>query len=415
LRLTIEEYGPWISNELDNLLRSTRSKAAKLVEEAKRAVSEAGSFYEDLAKKADRDMATKKDAASYRAARVIGHGAQEAAARVKEIVIPTETNWESLKVIKDSLSVASRSIRDLRDSTARELSGFYILDMRSYGGALDRIAKNGERLSKFLEGEGSGLQRARTMTGIVESIKIARRELDDKVGELDAVRKDQDRLSLSQSQLTSKVDQLEANSDLREVLEIEKELRKESRAFRAETLAHLQRPLRRLADLAQRGEYPLGPDEREALSAFVKSPYKSFLSTSTGQYLTKILENMKKAIDSGKMEFKPKKTGRVSVHLNQLIGTAHLTEKQEKGRRLLARRRELLRNAECTDMYGRRRELLSKIEETKRQGLEVQERMKSVTSMTEALNKRLIELLKQAETKTREYVGREVELEGVSL
>jgi len=415
LRLTIEEYGPWVSKELDNQLRSTRSKAAKLVEEAKRAISEAESFYEDLAKKGDRDMATKKDAASYRAARLIGHGAHEAAARVKEAVIPNDTNWESLKIVKDNLSVASRSIRDLRDSTARELSGFYILDMRSFGGTLDRIAKSGERLASFLDGEGSKLQRARTMTGILESIKTARGELDERLAELGSVKKDLERLARSESELTSKVDQLEANSNLREVLEIERELRKESRAFRAETLAHLQRPLRRLADLAQRGEYPLGSDEREALSAFVKSPYKSFLSKSTGEYLTRILESMKKAIDSGKMEFKPKKTGRVLVQLNQLIGTTRLTEKQEKGRKLLTRRRELLRNAECKHMYKQRRGVLSKIDETKKEELEVRERMKSATSMTEAVNKRLIELLKLAETKTREYIGREVQLAGVSL
>ena len=415
MRLTIEEYGPWISNQLDGQLRSTRSKAAKLVDEAKRAVSEAQSFYEDLAKKGDRDMATKKDAASYRAARVIAHGAHEAAARVGNIVIPSETSWESLKIVKDGVSVASRSIRDLRDSTARELSGFYILDMRSFGGTLDRIAKSGERLASFLEGEGSKLQRARTMTGIVESIKIARNELEEKARELGGVKRDIEGLGRSESDLTSKVDQLEASANLREVLDIERELRKESRAFRAETLAHLQRPLRRLADLSQRGEYPLGSDEREALSAFVKSPYKSFLSKSTGEYLARILESMKKAIDSGKMEFKPKKTGRVSVQLNQLIGTTHLAEKQEKGRRLLARRRELLRIAECKDMYDRRKGLLSKIEETRREELELQEKMKSAASMTDAVNKRLVELLKQAEMKTREYVGKEVELEGISL
>ena len=280
---------------------------------------------------------------------------------------------------------------------------------------MDRIAKSGERLASFLDGEGSKLQRARTMTGILESIKTARGELDERLAELGSVKKDLERLARSESELTSKVDQLEANSNLREVLEIERELRKESRAFRAETLAHLQRPLRRLADLAQRGEYPLGSDEREALSAFVKSPYKSFLSKSTGEYLTRILESMKKAIDSGKMEFKPKKTGRVLVQLNQLIGTTRLTEKQEKGRKLLTRRRELLRNAECKDMYEQRRGVLSKIDETKKEELEVRERMKSATSMTEAVNKRLIELLKLAETKTREYIGREVQLAGVSL
>ncbi len=231
MRLTIEEYGPWISNELDDQLRSIRTKAAKLVDEAKRAASDAESFYEDLGRKGDRDMATKKDAASYRAARLIGHGAHEADARVKEIVIPNDTNWESLKIVKDSLSVASRSIRDLRDSTARELSGFYILDMRSFGGALDRIVKSGERLATFLEGEGSKLQRARTMTSIVESIKTARGDLEEKARELGSVRKESDGLGRSQSELTAKVDHLEADPNLREVLDIEKELRKESSSF----------------------------------------------------------------------------------------------------------------------------------------------------------------------------------------
>src|SRR5437879_11657979 len=287
--------------------------------------------------------------------------------------------------------------------------------MRSFGGALDRIAKNGERLASFLEGEGSKLQRARTMTGIVEGIKTTRKELDEKIEELKAVKTDLERLKQSELELTAKVDQLEANNDLREVLDIERELRKESRAFRGETLAHLQRPLRRLADLSQFGEYPFGSDERESLSSLFKSPYKSFLSKSTGEYLSKILENTQKAIDSGKMEFKPKKAGRVSVQLNQLIGTTHLAEKQEKGRRFLTRRGALLRSAECKDMYDRRKGLLSKIEETRREEIELQEKMNSATSMTEGVNKRLIELLKQAELKPREYVGKEAKLEGTSL
>jgi hypothetical protein len=124
---------------------------------------------------------------------------------------------------------------------------------------------------------------------------------------------------------------------------------------------------------------------------------------------------MKKAIDSGKMEFKPKKTGRVSVQLSQLIGTTHLSQKQEKGRHLLARRRELLRDADCKDKYEHRKSLLAKIQEKKMEELEVQEKIRSASSMTESLNRRLGELLKQAEAKTQEYVGQKVELEGISL
>ncbi len=356
-------------------------------------------------------MASKKDAASYRAARVIGHAGQEAAANLKDIQIPSEVSWESLKVLKDSLSSASRTIRSLRDSATRELSGFYLLDQRSFGGALDRIARSAERLSGFLDGEGAQLQRARTMTGIVESIATARRELGEKRQESETLVREHEQVQASVKHLASKVDELSAKSDLHEVLEIEKELRKESRAFRSETLAHLRRPLRRLGDLSQRGDFAMGSDERAALSRFVESPYKSFLSNSTGQYVAGILESVKKAVDSGKMGFKPRKTGRVSAQLSQLIGTSLLAEKQGKGRRLVARRRELLRKPDVKEGYEYRKGLLLRIEETRRQETEVQDRIRSVASMSEALDKRLAELLRLAESKTREYVGKDVELE----
>ncbi|TMI36092.1 hypothetical protein E6H26_05300 [Candidatus Bathyarchaeota archaeon] len=122
MRLKIDEYSPWISRELDKTLRPTRSKASKLIDEAARSLSDARDFYDGLARKGERDMASKKDAASYRAARVIGHAGQQAAA----------------------LSSASRSIRSLRDSASRELSGFYLLDQRSFSGTLDRVARSAD-------------------------------------------------------------------------------------------------------------------------------------------------------------------------------------------------------------------------------------------------------------------------------
>ncbi len=410
MKIKIDEYRPWITSELDKSLRSTRSKAAKLVDEAARSLSDARDFYDGLARKGERDMASKKDAASYRAARVINHAGQEAAAQLKEIQIPGEASWESLKVLKDGLSSASRTIRTLRDTTSRELSGFYLLDQRSFGGSLDRIARSSEKLSAFLDGEGVYLQRARTMTSIVDSIIAARSELRDKLAETAKLGRDREQVQASMKELTGKVEELMSAGDLREVLEIEKELRKEGRDFRSVSLAHLKRPLRRLGDLSQRGDFAMGSDEREALSKFVLSPYKSLLSKSTGQYVARILENMKKAIDSGKMEFKPRKTGRVSAQLNELVGTSHLAEKQEKGRRLVARRRELLGKKEVKESYEWRKGLLLKIEETRKQEEELAERMRSVASMTDALNKRVAELLRQAESKTREYVGQDVQL-----
>ncbi len=411
MRLTIEEYESWIPGELEKVLRPTRSKAAKLVEEARRALAEGEGFFEDLSRKADKDMATKRDVASYRAARVIGHSARIAAESLKEVQAPKDINWESLKNLKDGLSAASRSIRAIRNRASKELSGFYILDMRSFSGVLDRVSKNGERVSAFLDGEGSNLQKARTMAGIVESILGARRELLEKLGESEKMSRECEEVETSIGELTVKLDRLAPDDLLGEVLKIERELRMESLAFRTETLAHLQRPLRRLRDLSQRGDFAIGSEERDALFAYIQSPYKSFLSNTKGAYLNTILENVKKAIGSGKMEFRPRKTSRISAQLKELITTDHLREKQRKGRELLARRRELLQDPNRRSMYQTRKEVLSRIQEARGLEVSISERSRSVRETSEALIKRLIELLSQAEGKTREYVGQDVQLE----
>ena len=411
MKIKIDDYSPWITSELDKTLRPTRSKAAKLVDEAARSLNDARGFYDGLTRKGERDMASKKDAASYRAARVINHAGQEAVRQLKDIQIPDQASWESLRTLKDGFSVASRTIRTLRDTTSRELSGFYLLDQRSFSGSLNMISKTSEKLSAFLEGEGAYLQRAKTISGIIDSIASVRNEIGDKNRESESLRTELQQVESTLQDLGRKVEDLTSKPDLHEVLEIEKELRKESRDFRSETLAHLKRPLKRLGDLSQRGSFPMGPDEREALSKLVESPYKSFLSNKTGPNVVKVLENLKKAIDSGKMEFKPKKIGRVSTQLNQIIGTSHLSEKQEKGRQLVTRRRELLHKQDVKEMYEWRKGLMIKVDETRKQKNDVQERISSVASMTDALNKRLHELLKQAETRTREYVGQDIQLE----
>ena len=381
------------------------------MDDASRSLADARDYYEGLARKGEHDMATKKDAASYRAARVIGHAAQEAAGLLKQIQTPDSVGWESLKVLKDSLSSASRSIRNMRDSASRELSGFYLLDQRAFGIVIDRVAKSSERLSAFLDGEGANLERARTMSGIVDGINAAMGELREKTLEKDRLNEELRQAQAKVLELTGKVDQLSSGRELREVLEIERELRRESRVFRSETLAHLQRPLRRLGDLSQRGEFAMGSDEREALARFTVSPYKTFLSKLYGDRVEGVLGDMKRAIEAGKLEFKPKKTGRVSSQLSLLVGTGRLGEMQRKGRGLVARRRELLQVKACRDDYDYRKGLLLSIEEARKHERELEAKVASIGLLVEAVNKRLAELLKLAEARTREYVGQKIELD----
>jgi len=411
LKLTLEEYSSWMTKELDQLVKPTTTKGQKLLDESNRALGEARGYFEDLAKKGDRDMAGKRDPVSYRAARLVGHSAREASQTLSKVEPPQEVAWDNLKAFKDSLSGVSRSLRDIRSRTVAQLSGFYILDMRSFSGVNDRIAKQSERLLHFLEGDGSSLQKARTLTSVLSDVQNARKEMYERKREANSLAQSREALASQSAALSAELVKLENNGLVSELLTVEKNLRSESRHFRTENLAHLKRPLRRLRDLSVRGEVPLGLDEREALGLYIQSPYRSFLSSKAGPHLQSILENLRGALGSGKLGFKPRKAARVLAQLEQLTSTGELLVRQTEGRSLLARRRRLLQDSNCRSMYELRKQTLEKLETVKSEATEVQAKQFALDEKSALLSTRIQELLMLLETRTKQYTGKEVQVE----
>ena len=411
MKIRLDEYDAWLDQELEKALRPTRNKAGKLSDDTRRALDEARSFFEELSRKADGNLATKKDPISYRAARVVGRVARDGVSGMEKIQIPQEVSWDSFKVLRDNLSNTARSLRESRNNTQREIHGLYLLDMLSFSGIVERIAKVAEKISQFLEGDGENLQRAKTLTSIVETIRQIGLQLDEKKKESVELERTREGLSSAVKQLSIELETITSNDSLKQVLEIEKELRKESREFRTDTLTHLRRPLRKLRDLSQRGEIALRSEEREALGEYIQSPYRSFLSRNSGPYLTPILTNLKSALDSGKMGLSHRKTTRVVVQLDQLTTTEHLAQKQGKGRNLLGQRQRLLHDATCKNLYLERKIVLKKIDDGKKDELQATERRHLAEEKINTLNKHFEELLVQAESKTKEYLSRDIQIE----
>lgn len=411
MKIRIEDYDGWLAQELEKALRPTKSKATKLSEDARRALDEAKGFFEDLSRKAEGNVATKKDPISYRAARVVARTSRDAITNIEKIQIPQEVTWDSYKLLRDTLSNTARSLREQRANTQREIHGLYLLDMLAFSGIVDRIAKAGERISQFLEGDGENLQRARTLTDIVRTIQQTRLELELREKETVDLVRSLDQLSKTVKERTEEFEKIASNDSLKQVLEIEKELRKESREFRSDTLTHLQRPLRKLRDLSRRGEIALRSEERDALNEYIESPYRSFLSRSSGPYLTPILTNLKSALDSGKMGLSHRKNARIAIQLGQLTTTEHLAEKQNKGRSLLGQRQRLLRDPNCKNLYHERKTVLKKIDEGKKEEHQALEKLHTAQEKIKTLDRHFEDLLGQAESKTKQYLSREIQIE----
>jgi len=410
LRIRFEEYPKWLSTELDKLVKPTTVKGRKLVDESIRALDEGREFFDRLSRKGDKDMAGKKDPVSYKAARLVGHSAREAQQMLAKAQPPNEVTWESLKAFKDQLSSLSKTLRETRAKTVAQLSGFYLLDMRSFGGVNDRILKQSERITHFLEGEGSTLQKARTLTSSLTEAEAVSHEISEQVREGSDLARQRESMRTASATLASNLDKIDNDPLVKELLSTEKNLRNESRQFKTEQLAHLKRPLRRLGELSERGEVPLGPDARDALRQIIVTPYRSFLSERTGSYFVSIMESLRVATTSGKMGLKPRKAARVLAQLDQLTSNETLSL-QTDGRRLLSRRKQLFQNPNCRSLYESRKEIIGQMAREKKAIEDVMEKERALDARSKLLRSRLDEILELLGSKTHQYTGQEVQLE----
>ncbi len=410
MRIRFEEYPKWLSTELDKLVKPTTVKGRRLIDESIRALDEGREFFDRLSRKGDRDMAGKKDPVSYKAARLVGHSAREAQQMLAKAQPPNEVTWESLKAFKDQLSSLSKTLRETRAKTVAQLSGFYLLDMRSFGGVNDRILKQSERITHFLEGEGSTLQKARTLTSSLTEAEAVSHEISEQVREGSDLARQRESMKTASATLASNLDKIDNDPLVKELLSTEKNLRNESRQFKTEQLAHLKRPLRRLGELSERGEVPLGPDARDALRQIIVTPYRSFLSERTGSYFVSIMESLRVATTSGKMGLKPRKAARVLAQLDQL--TSNETSRlQTDGRRLLSRRKQLFQNPNCRLLYESRKEIIDQMGREKKAIEDVMEKERALDARSKLLRSRLDEILELLGSKTHQYTGQEVQLE----
>ena len=410
MRIRFEEYPKWLSTELDKLVKPTTVKGRRLIDESIRALDEGREFFDRLSRKGDRDMAGKKDPVSYKAARLVGHSGREAQQMFAKAQPPNEVTWESLKAFKDQLSSLSKTLRETRAKTVAQLSGFYLLDMRSFGGVNDRILKQSERITHFLEGEGSTLQKARTLTSSLTEAEAVSHEISEQVREGSDLARQRESMKTASATLASNLDKIDNDPLVKELLSTEKTLRNESRQFKTEQLAHLKRPLRRLGELSERGEVPLGPDARDALRQIIVTPYRSFLSERTGSYFVSIMESLRVATTSGKMGLKPRKAARVLAQLDQLT-SKETSRLQTDGRRLLSRRKQLFQNPNCRLLYESRKEIIDQMGREKKAIEDVMEKERALDARSKLLRSRLDEILELLGSKTHQYTGQEVQLE----
>jgi len=327
-QVPVADLQSWLRKSLGSNLSQAERERDKLTAEIGRAVDSLRDFCGQLAGKAEQDLETKRDnRAQYRASKAVVRLTSILPEMAKDFNVPEQRNSLNLRNLqRDTSKLASDATRS-REDWLRQIRPYYIIDMMSLGGNVDKLRRLGDELHSFLMGRGTVLRSLEDIDGKLESLtklqggkEIAatqRKGIEDKLKE--AARVDQ--------ALKSEASEVRGNQKMVRYLEIDAEMRKLRSELIRTGFSRLGRPLKKLISISERGDYPLPIEVREAAREYAQKPFTTFLSEGEGYpRLKSLMEALSRAVSSGKLALKQREANKVVERADQVVAENSLLQ-----------------------------------------------------------------------------------------
>ena len=177
-----ENLKEWLRDILSSRLTQAERERDKLVIETTKALEALPEYCNQLSRKAAQDMETKREKrAEYKAAKALSRLTELIMEMCKSVNIPQEKNSVTLRSLQRELSKTAVEGARVRAESLRQIRPYYIIDMMSFGGNIDKLRRLSEELHGFLMGRGA----------ILKSLE----ELDEKMKSLDKLQTSRNSIS----------------------------------------------------------------------------------------------------------------------------------------------------------------------------------------------------------------------------
>jgi len=325
----------WIRGALGSSLSQAERERDKLASEIRRAVDSLSDFCGQLARKAEQDMETKREnRAQYRAAKAVGRVSIILPEMFKDFNVPEQPNSGNLRNLqRDTSKLATEAARS-REEWLRQIRPYYILDMMTLGGNIDKLRRLGDELHNFLMGRGTLLRSLEEIDEKLDALNklkateeatiLQRKSVQEKISESDRI----------DETLRGQAQKVQSNEKMQRYLEIDSELRKLRNELIRTGFSRLGRPLKKLVSISERGDYALSPEVRENAREYLRKPFTTFLAEGDAYpRLKSVMTAMSGAVSSGKMALKQREAKKVLERSEQVVDRDSLGSIHDKARR----------------------------------------------------------------------------------
>jgi len=412
-QVEIEELESWVRQTLASKITQAERERDKLLSEIAKAVNALPEYCLQLSKKAEQDMESKhENRAQYKAAKALGRLTAVIADMCKSVSLPSERDSTSLRTLQRELSKTASEGARVRSESLHQIRPYYIIDMMTFGGNIDKLRRLSEELHNFLMGRG----------GVLKSLE----DLDEKIKSLNKVRSSRDSISAQRETadrklaettrtdelLREQVDQIRQNPKMREYIRIDGQLRDLRLELLRTGFSRLGRPLRRLASLSERGSYPLPIDVRESTKEYLRRPFATFISEQEGYpRLKSVMSALSIAVSTGKLALKQRESKKVTDRSEQVISHNSLLAIQTKAKDLKQKYDQCLSDQETASLVQAMKTLRQKGRSNLTLKKELQDELHRISEIETKANDQINILTKEIENFSSKLAGVEVRVQ----
>lgn len=411
-QVPVAKLRDWLRSSLSSNLTQVERERDKLVAEISRAMTSLPDYCSQLSRKAEQDMETKREnRAQYRAAKAVSRLTTIIPNMCTSVNIPTDRSTVALRNLqRETSKIASEAART-RQEWLRQIRPYYIIDMMTLGGNIDKVRRLGDELHAFLMGRGSLL---RTLE-----------ELDNKLNDLTKLKESRDAVS-SQKQsierrlveaereekiLRAKIEEIRHSPKIKEYMQTDGELRSLRTELLRTGFSRLGRPLRRLMSISERGDYPLPIEVREKGKEYITKPFTTFLKEDNGYpHLKAIMSALSNAVSTNKLALKQREAKKVIERSEQIVSGGSLTEIHTKAKELKRAYDKFLADPETAGLVRQLKEIRQKGLVNHKLQLELKTELQRVSDNEKRMNEQVDSLMKELESSTRKISGTSVKL-----
>ncbi len=361
-QVSVRELQNWLRKSLSSDLSQAERERDKLMSAITRGLDSVAEFCSQLSHKAEQDMESKRDnRAQYRAAKAVARLTSMIPEMCKDFSRPTANDSTSLRNLQRETSKLASEAARIREEWLRQIRPYYILDMMTLGGNIDKLCRLGDELHNFLIGRGSLLRSLEDLNEKLDSLTKLQVSRDSASSQKQSIERKLAETDQFGRSLKGQVEEIRHNPKIKEYMQLDAELRSLRGELIRTGFSRLGRPLKKLISISERGDYPLPIDVRQSASEYNKKPFGTFLTEESGYpRLKAVMTALSRGISSGKLELKQREAKKVMERTEQVVSGNSLSKIHEESRERKRTYDQLLADKEASELVQRLRGLRQK-------------------------------------------------------